>query len=224
MTARAPGGAGRRRDRAARHGSVAAAAAGLVTALVVGAGTHALWSGRDTASGGVLTAGDLDAELGQGTWEQVTPGVPAPASGQITGDVLDFVAMPGDVVRLVQPVTTRLRGDNLRAGFSVRHLGSVDSSRYTSSFHVEDADGRQVAPATGDAPAGTLVEVPAIAGDDAGVAHQWQVVVRVEVVGDQFWNPEGRPAVSGAFSPGALILRLEQVRQGTGFVATGGAP
>jgi alternate signal-mediated exported protein len=199
-------------------------AAGVATAVLVGAGTYALWSSEDTFAGGVLTAGDLDMATGQATWEQITPGVGTPGSGLLTDAPPDLVAMPGDVIRVVQPVTTRLRGDNLRAGFSVRLTNQAGQDRYAASFHVEDADGRQVAPATGSAPAGTLVEVPGLAGDDIGVSRLWRVVIRFDVLGEYVWSTQDRPGTSGAFIPGMIQVRLEQVRHGQDFTATGGAP
>lgn len=219
-----PGTAPPARPRRARGGWLAAVAAGVATVLVVGAGTDALWSSEDTFAGGVLTAGDLDMETGQATWEQITPGVAEPASGLLTDDPPDIVTMPGDVLRVVQPVTTRLRGDNLRAGFSVRLSGSAVPGRYAASFVVEDEDGRQVAPAAGSAPAGTLLEVPGLTGDDAGVSRRWRVVIRFDVLGEYVWTTHDRPGGSGAFIPGVVQVRLEQVRHGDGFTASGGTP
>jgi alternate signal-mediated exported protein len=212
------------RARAARAARMLPVAAGLATALLVGAGTHALWSAQDSFAGGVVTAGDLRQELGAGPWAQIPPGVREPASGPLAEAPSDLMTMPGDVVRLVQPVTTRLTGDNLRAGFSVRFLGAAGSDRHASWFHVEDADGRQVAPATGVAPGGTLLEVPGLSGSGDGAGQEWRVVVRIDVIGSYVWSPTERPTVSGGLVPGLLSLRLEQVRDGAGLDAGGGAP
>jgi alternate signal-mediated exported protein len=198
--------------------------ASAVAALLVSSATYALWTSRDDFSGGVFSTGDLDVETGEARWRQVTPGVESPASGTLTSTPADFFSMPGDVLEIVQPVTTTLHGDNLEAGFSVDladpSAGDVDAGRVAISFHVEDTSGTQVAPSVGEAELGSVVEVPGLTGGDAGTTATWDVVVRVDVLGDYVWAPGPVSDALDLWAAGTLAVRLDQVRTAAG--ATGG--
>lgn len=219
MTA-APTPAPRQHGPATRPALVAAAI-GLV-ALLIG-GTLALWSATAGFRGGEITAGDLDLTTGTATWQQVTPGVTDPRSGVLDGVPEDFFTMPGDVIEIVQPITTTLIGDNLAAGLSVgladaEVVDDVDAGRITVSYRVEDAHGMQVAPASGQAQIGDVLAVPGLTGTDDGVTTEWVLVVRVEVLDDYVWTGSPVTAAAGLWSADTLQITLEQTRTGDGFV------
>lgn len=197
-------------------------AAGVATALVVGGATYALWSSEDTFAGSLLTAGDLDMTTGPATWQQVTPGVTHPQGGPLDATPEDFFAMPGDVLQVVQPVTTSLSGDNLNAGFSVDLADGgapdVEAGRIALSFHVEDGNGNQVAPEHGSAELGSVVVVPGLTAGAAGRSDDWNVVVRIDVLGDYRWEQGPVTASPLELAASAVVVRLEQVRAGEGFV------
>lgn len=200
--------------------------ASAVAALLVSSATYALWTSRDEFSGGVFSTGDLELETGEALWRQITPGVDSPASGTLTTTPPDFFSMPGDVLEIVQPVTTTLHGDNLAAGISVDLAdptageADVEAGRIAISFHVEDESGTQVAPAVGAADLGSVVEVPGLTGGEAGTTATWDVVVRVDVLGDYVWAPGPVSDALDLWAAGSLTVRLEQVRTVLG--ATGG--
>jgi alternate signal-mediated exported protein len=208
---------------AARDGLGGRAALGLAavaagTALAVGLATYALWSSEDTFAGGLLTAGDLDMTTGQLTWQQITPGAPEPQSGVLVDGSPDFFSMPGDVLQIVQPVTTSLRGDNLHAGFSVDFADpaagseAVDAGGVALSFHVEDGDGNHVAPASGEAPLGQVLAIPGLDAGDEGRTDDWRVVIRVDVLGDYRWEAEDPTASPVSWAVSSLVVRFDQIR------------
>lgn len=88
-------------------GTVAIAAG--VTLLLGGAGTYALWETSQPLDGSVAV-GDLDLELGEGTW--TLNGAPVP-------DVERVRIVPGDEVSLDQDLTVTAIGDDLLAQLSV---------------------------------------------------------------------------------------------------------
>lgn len=201
------------------------AAVGLGAALVAGAATYALWSGADVFSGGLLTAGDLDMSTGQATWQQITPGAPSPQSGELTHTPPDFYSMPGDVLQIVQPVSTALGGQNLNAGFSVdfaddQVTADGEEAPVALSFHVEDGDGNQVAPASGEAEIGSVLVMPELTGEDAGRTDDWRVVIRIDVLGEYRWEPTEVTSSPLEWAASSVVVRLQQVRAGTGY-ATG---
>jgi len=194
-----------------------AVALGLATGVAV-----ARWTSSDWISAGAVGAGDLRLTEGDMTWRQVTPGVATPASGSLAATPPDFVSMPGDVVEVRLPVTTFLRGDNLVAQLAVDYAPPSPTGDIAVSFHVEDADGRQVAPVAGEAPGGGSVAVPGLEGGDAGVTAEWTVVVTVRVQGDYQWVTPSAPAAVVDWGAGTVKVRLEQVRP-TPAESTGGA-
>lgn len=207
----------------ARRWTAGLVAIGVATALVAGSVSYALWSGSADAAGGTVTAGDLSLTLGTATWQQVTPGVTDGASGVLTPTAPDFLSMPGDVIEIVQPVTTTLVGDNLAAGLHVDFADAetgnadVDAGLIAVSFHIEDADGNQIAPATGQADLGDMVPVPGLVGNDAGAIDDWSIVVTVDVLGDYVWETAEPRTAADRWAIGALVVELEQVRYGDGY-------
>lgn len=201
--------------------------AGAAAVLLAGGGTYALWSSEDSFLGGMFTAGDLSMTTGTPTWAQITPGVSPGATGGLTATPDGFRSMPGDVIQIRVPATTTLQGDNLNGGFSVRFAHpdalnqAVADGRISTGFHVEDADGDRVAPASGEAELGTTVMVPGLVGDDDGETTSWTVVVTVNVLGDYSWVTPATEGFPGEWAAGDMVVRLEQVRAGAGYQAGG---
>jgi alternate signal-mediated exported protein len=217
-TRRRPG-----RRRGVRQFGVAALVASCAGALLAaGTGTYATWSAATGLLGGSITAGDLQLTTGAPSWRQVTPGV-AGASGTLASTPAGFLTLPGDVIEVVQPVSTYLRGDNIAGEVTVDLADSddLDSGLIEATYRVEDADGTQVAPASGEAAVGATTVVPGLVGDDDGVHADWTVVVTVHVRGDDQWLTDATPAPDpGQWTIGAVTVQLDQVRDGVGFEAT----
>ena len=214
-----------RRRRLVRRGWLGVVTAAVLLASISGVG-YAFWAQSGSLAGGSLTAGDMAVTVGELSWRQVTPGVTAPASGQLTGTPTGFYAQPGDVLEISAPVTTFLKGDNLAGALSVAYAdpGSADPGT-TVTFHVEDLSGQQVAPDTGEAPIGSVVVAPGLIGDDQGVTDQWLVVLTVTVGGDVTWVTDPPPTSGFAtWSIGTIEFDLDQVRRGVGFIGPSATP
>ncbi|MBF0671096.1 MAG: alternate-type signal peptide domain-containing protein [Salinibacterium sp.] len=95
----------------------ASVAGGAAIALLLGgAGTLALWNDNETVTGGTIAAGELRIENeGEAAWT---------ANGQPIADLANFKMVPGDVLKLEQPLRLVAQGDNLKAHLSVNY-GSV---------------------------------------------------------------------------------------------------
>ncbi len=138
--------------------------------------------------------------------------------------------MPGDVITITQNVESYLQGDNLNAGFAVDYASGGDAAQAVAdglialSFHIEDADGAQVTPESGDAPFGTTLAVDGLTGTDEGILEDWKVVISVEVLGDYDWlNGESAEDAPAQWAAGNIVVTLEQLRAGAGYVK-GGTP
>jgi alternate signal-mediated exported protein len=183
----------------ARTGALLAAAALAACAL---GGTQALW--RDGGAGGLgsLAAGDLDVALaGSPAWADVSPGAPAHAV-----DPARFLAMPGDVLTMTQPVATVLDGENIAGRLTVswEDDGGVPAG-VDATYRVLGADGR---PATAATALGESVDVAVPAGE-----RTWQVVVELALADVPVTYAAG--PVPGAPAPLAeleLDVDLVQVR------------
>ncbi len=205
------------RQQKSRTSRIAAALTGPLTlgvgaAILTGAVTWALLSTGETFAGGAVTAGDLQVTSGTATWRQLTG---TGASGTLDGSPLDLAAVPGDVVEIRQPITTTLRGENLVAAVAVDVPAQVErdlaDSDLSVTYRLLDADGTQVAPATGSADLGTPLAVPGLTGTSSGADASWTLVLRVEVGGDYLWT--STPAEPAALWPGgSLDVHLTQVR------------
>lgn len=215
-------GRARTRRRTPPGRRVALGAAGAAAGLLLATFAHALWSTDDTFSGGLLTAGDLNMSTGQASWSQITPGVVEPVSGALKGTPTDFFAMPGDVIQIVQPVSTTLRGQNLEAGFTVLLTDATEAEDLRLAFHVEDADGNHVAPTSGTARFGEVVAIPDLTVSDAGQVDDWRVVIRIDVLGDYRWTTGDVTVSPLEWAVSSIVVRLEQVRGGSGSAGTEG--
>lgn len=219
---------GRRRGGAARAiGSGTAIT--LVTAVLIGGASYALWGSEASFAGGTVASGELNMTMGTATWKQVTPGVVDGASGTLGATPAEFFATPGDVIEINQPVTTTLIGENLVAGFTVNFAhgaggaADIEAGQIAVSFHVADDTGRQIAPATGQAQLGDAIEVPTLVGSDEGITSDWAVVIRVDVLGSYQWTSAAVTADPTTWSTGDVAVSLTQLREGYGYNSAGGA-
>ncbi|MEV7610164.1 alternate-type signal peptide domain-containing protein [Microbacterium sp. NPDC089320] len=203
---------------------------GLLLAAASAGGTSALWSAGTTVGVGDITSGNLRLVSMDTTWRQVTPGTGDTDERPLTGTPADFRAMPGDVVTITQHVESYLQGDNLHAGLAVDYARGSDAARAVAdgrislSFHIEDAEGVQVAPENGTSPFGTTLAVGGLTGTDAGAVEEWRVVVTARILGDYDWVDGG--SVDDAPVPwaaGTIVISLEQLRDHPGHV-DGGTP
>lgn len=217
----------RRRERGPARALAPTGAAVLVALSLTGA-TLALWGASAVFRGSDLTAGDLSLELGAPTWEQVTPGVTAPASGAFDGSPPEgFYTMPGDTVVVHQPVVTTLVGKNLAAAFTVRFgdesrlTEDVESGKIRVTFAVLDEEGTVLAPVEGQAVPGESVVVPGLFGSDDGAPEDRVVAISIEVLGPYTWTDGDPLDATGLWDAGALEVVLEQARDGQGFVDGG---
>lgn len=154
-----------------RTKGVLAIAAGA--ALLLGGGyTYAYWSTSATLTDSAVQAGDLNLELGDGTW--TLDGVltaPAPVTGPL--DAVRIV--PGDVLTLTQPVTVTLVGDTIAADLSTSFDSAIpaDLAPYvTVGFSATGfgtagtGDVYRITPAAGNAPIeGTATVTITFSGD-----------------------------------------------------------
>lgn len=215
--------AARRRGLSARTKLIASASLATVGVLAAASMATALWNAEHSVSGARLTAGDLNVSYGSGTWKQVTAGVTTPAGGTLAGGTDGFHSMPGDVVEMIVPITTTLRGENLNATLSVETgagaAQDIANGVVKASYRVEDASGTPVAPATGEAELGTPVEVPGLVSSNAGEVANWTVVVTVTVLGDYRWT-ELEPMLDlDRWAIDGVSVTLDQVRSGDGYAA-----
>ncbi len=214
---------GARRPRSVRTRLIAGASAAALGVLGAAAAATALWNAEHGASGGSVTAGELDVAYGAGTWRQVTPGVTTPAGGTLAGGTDGFHSMPGDVIEMLVPITTTLRGENLNAVLSVETgagaAEDIANGTVAASYRVEDGAGAQVAPASGEAELGTPVEVPGLVSSNAGETAAWTVVVTVRVLGDYRWTAIDPVLDLDEWTISGVDVTLDQVRSGDGFTS-----
>lgn len=207
--------------------SVRLVVAALVALVVLGFGAgsaYALMSRTGASSDIEVRSGDLDLELGQVSWRQTTPGVDDPASGLMDATPMNFDSMPGDVIMITAPVTTILKGDNLQGALLVDYEDAeADHDDVSITYHVEDTEGHQVAPATGELALGQPAIVPGLVGRSDNPELELNVVVRAVVGGTPTWLDADGVGSGGlsSWTVGTLSYRLIQVREGPGFV-TGG--
>ncbi|GAB2470840.1 hypothetical protein [Xylanimonas ulmi] len=191
-----------------------------VVLALLGAAAHALWRSHAGYAGATVHTGDLRVTtLGEPQWRRVVPGGPPQPIAAPSAEGAQFVAMPGDVYTITQPVTTYLRGDNLAGALAVSARPEAGAA-VDVTFHVEDASGGRVAPASGGAALGTKLAVPGLVGSDSGVTGQWRVVIEARVRGDLSWSPGG--TVRTPWAVQGVDVTLHQVRAGHGFTAAGG--
>ncbi|MDD7963460.1 alternate-type signal peptide domain-containing protein [Microbacterium thalli] len=194
--------------------TVALVAAGGIGALLIGAGatTWALWAESAVFAGGPVTAGDLQISRGEGTWRQVTPGVPTPAAGALADGPGDLITMPGDVVEITVPVSTYLRGDNLQAAMTVEAgtslASDMPSDAIVATYRVQSADASL---SSSDVALGHAVTLPGLTGSNEGARADWDVIVTVRVGGPYAWAPESA-AGPQHWTLDDFVISLDQVR------------
>ncbi len=102
---------------------------GLGVALLLGTGgSLALWNVSATSNGGQVVLGDLNLVVpatGQ-TWERQTvagtPGTWVPIA-----DISTYKMVPGDVVRLTQPLDITLSGTNMKAELAIDTSSAISA-------------------------------------------------------------------------------------------------
>ncbi|MFJ4998719.1 hypothetical protein ACIP5T_11230 [Microbacterium sp. NPDC088619] len=220
-----------RRKRSLERPGLGVTAPLLVGLLIAGAsagGTYALWSASTSAGAGDITGGNLRLVSMETTWSQITPGLSDSEQRPLTGTPADFDLMPGDLITITQNVESYLQGDNIAGGLSVDYATGSDAAQAVEdglialSFHIEDADGVQVAPETGTARFGTTLAMGGLTGTDEGMTEDWKVVISAEILGDYDWADGG--SVDDApdqWAAGNIVISLEQLREGSGFVEGG---
>ena len=204
-----------RRGRKALMGVGVLAGVGAVLVGLVSGSAAALFTSQGALRGAEIQAGDMWANVGTMTWQQVTPGVAGSSPSPLTSTPTGFLSMPGDIVEIRAPVTAFLKGDNLVADLTLDYTSpDAAAGAISAEFRVEDAKGTQVVPPT---PANNSVVIPGLVGSDAGVTSTWTAVLRVEVLGNYQWvTPTSDPQQT--WSAGTLLATLKQVR------APGGGP
>lgn len=104
-TSALPASAGKKHLSTRTKGFVAL---GLGAALLTGgATTLAYWSEQSTLAGAAISTGDLDLVPGIATWTL--------NSVDVTSTIASVKLVPGDVLRLSQPVGVKLEGNNIEA-------------------------------------------------------------------------------------------------------------
>lgn len=85
---------------------------------IAGMGTFALWSDTDTADAGVVTAGLLDVEQMETSWDDISGDLPRTS----IEDINTWRVVPGDTLEMVTTIDLALDGDNLAANLNVDDL------------------------------------------------------------------------------------------------------
>ncbi|MDQ1130098.1 alternate-type signal peptide domain-containing protein [Microbacterium sp. SORGH_AS_0888] len=164
----------RRRRRTPARGrakGILAIAAGA--ALIVGGGyTYASWSTSTTLTDSAVQAGDLNLQLGTGSW--TIDGVitdPTP----ITGSLENVRVVPGDVLTLTQPLTVTLVGTTIAADLSTSFDSAIPAElapyvtvgfSATGFGAARAGNVYRITPAAGNAPiAGTATVTITFSGD-----------------------------------------------------------
>lgn len=127
-----------------RTRATAVSLAGLALFGVLGYGgvTSASWM-QDAGLGSVtLSSGDLGIYQNSSTCASFKPSI-VRASGTSAGSV---VVGAGETFKIVQPISLKMRGDNLRVelrGAAVNSSGDdvAPSSNWITTYHIEKADG-----------------------------------------------------------------------------------
>jgi len=187
-----------------------ALAAVLTAAVVLLTGTMAFaaWRASIQVSDKVITTGDLGVTLGAMTWD-----CPEQSATGDSSTLADFVIAPGQTLVLRQQIEPHLVGANLRASIGV-NFPSLPNG-VVGVWHLE-ADGVQVAPASGDIPIAQTLILP----DSGTDTTKWFVVVTLTLpAGDPVWvDPSAAPTPQPQpLKLGIMTVDAKQVRCGDGF-------
>lgn len=175
--------------------------------------TLALPAWLDSATQNVpnITNGSLSVNLGSSEWNEVTPLVAAPASGD-SSDIGDFVGSEGDVIQITTPFEYEGIGDNLvvDVALEVDEL-ILDPALKINGWKLINSDESAQSPAVGFSDVSDTLRLPTNADpqDD-----NYSLVVEVEWVNEATFVthsnavPEPRPLVSLPYT-----LNLRQVRE-----------
>lgn len=187
------------------------AAAGLLAGAVGAGGTAALWVSDGTSPLGQLVAGNLEVDLlGAATWQETSADV---ATAPRTIDPATFLARPGDTVTVEQRFTTELRGANMSGVLRVARDGGPQlPAGVFATYTVRDAADVAVVE---DVPLGTPATLPALDTDDDGRSDTFVLEVAIDLTRATA-DRVGPTAATQVADIGALVLTLDQVRNGEG--------
>lgn len=199
----------------------------VVTALVVAAATagitYALWGRGVSVAMPVITAGNLDLQLvGTPQWTETSPGVTHAVPVKSDYTTANHLATPGDTFTVRQQFRTVLSGDNMAARVNVRWAQPVSltpTGAVTATYVVTRPDGVS----SPSRPVGQAVSVPGSPANltPAQVAAwggtPWSVTITLAYSGTASNVVAPTAVVQPATSLGAIVLELEQVREGDGF-------
>lgn len=194
------------RWRPASLAAIVAAAALIITVAT----TVSLWSADADFAGGAVSAGTMDATIGDPTWRQVAPAGGTDGQAQAWDDLAASAFMPGDVIELAVPVRTHLVGDNLAAELSVSFPAPAKANDVGFEFSVTDGDRTVVAPHGGLAQPGETLVVPV---PEPG-QKDWFVIVIASIGGEDSWVPVGSAVPAVRWPVEDLTVTLTQVRPG----------
>lgn len=199
-------------------------AGGLGVALLAGGTTFALWTDSADVDGGVITAGNLQLELAENQWYDVSADR-TDSPHEI--DLGDFLIVPGDTIRGDYDIDAALAGDNIVAQLSIQQgtasgdlLG--DAHGVTVTYRVVDADGDEVLPSTSISTASELElyastdnentgdpALPTLPGELGGDS---ELTVEITAVFDPSTPDQVRTNASAALAD--MTVDLKQVRSG----------
>jgi len=166
--------------------------------------SFALWTSH-AAEGGVITTGNFAFSLGTLDWTSPT----LSQSGRGAASLAPIRLGDGDVLVLTQNITANFAGDNLQVQLGIDWPTLPPGT--TTTWHVSDASGSQVAPATGEAPMTQALTPPGIV---QRASITWQVVVTIEMPAgiNSYQSPNATPS-STPLPLGSLIISADQVRR-----------
>jgi alternate signal-mediated exported protein len=188
-----------------------------LSVLVGGLVVYALWHSEQTMAGGVITSGNLNLELGQATWADLTPAGASNWDGQSgsdLGQLTTYYSTPGDGVELRQEFSVHGLGNNLEVELALTSTadpaGTPPGSRVAYKVLEVAHDGSEAELAPSWTPLGQALTVPDLGAGD----HKLVLLIQ--------WHHAGTPQVTqdlDAASPLTtrvfdFVLAANQVRGG----------
>lgn len=189
------------------------AGAALLTGMVAGGGTFALWNTEATTPANIITTGNLDVEAGDLRWDETSADV---ASPQADLDPAQFLVRQGDTFTVTYEFTTHLQGDNMLGQIEVDWTTAPGlPSGATGSYTLRDASSAELAAAA----LGTAVTLDdagqQLDADDDGRTDSYTLTIDLDFA--------DLPDRFGVDSPvqladlGTFDIELHQIRTGAGF-------
>ena len=181
------------------------ALAALLVAALGAVGTLALWRGGDLAAPAVIRSGNLNVTVdGEPTWREISPDIEA--APRII-DPKNFLAMPGDVVEVSQPLGTDLTGDNLAGVLSVDWV-RAPTLAVDATYRLERGGVRVAGPTR----LGSRVELRDLPRGSVA----WELIVELDLrTHDPAYVPSAGPSAPVLLADlGDVRVDLDQVRPG----------